>query len=481
MLHDTALGVDSPDRFAQMISGRRWRPLMYQRILGRKIGGLLLAGGGRLIVNAPPRHGKSEMTTFWTPAWFLSREPKRRVIISAYGAELASGKFGRDLRNFFAAFGHVDMPRRKGLSAHRWHTAAGGGVLAVGVGGPITGFGADLLILDDPVKNWEEARSARKRERLIEWFMTTFYTRGEPNASIVVTMTRWHEDDLTNWLLTRHGDPWELMRLPALADGDDMIGRPIGAALAPSRYGTGALLAMRHAMGEAGTWQAMFQQQPVHTSAARVYENFGNHNVDPKLELDINLPLHLSLDFNIVPGMHGCVGQFDTDAQRFTVRHVLFGQGLTVRGLLDQLAQWLGPRRPGLDRTGFPVLEVFGDAAGNQRWAGTSESCYHLIGQWMHHHGWPHRLRVPARNPPIRERVDAMNAALKDLDGQVRYLIHPTCKPLLADLAELTWDLSGRPAKSDVLRSHASDAESYRVWCLRPIRTGRPSAGKVDF
>ncbi len=468
----------APHLYAHLASDGTWQPFDYQVWLGGMIARSVFHGGGRLVVNAPPRHGKSELVSMWTPAWLLDNWPGRRVIIAAYGADLAAGKFGRELREHFRLNPHrrITLHRDHG-SPSLWHTPQGGGMLAVGVGGPITGFGADLLIIDDPVKNWEQASSPTSRRKLIEWFNSTFYTRAEPGASILVAMTRWHEDDLSGYLVREHGDPWRLLRLPALAEGDDPLGRAAGAPLCPARYDADALEAIRRATGPGGAWEAMYQQRPTGSVAARVYERFSEANISAAIAARDDLPLHLSIDFNINPGMHGCLGQHDMEADLLTVFEVIHGPRMSVRELMNRLGAWVEARG------GFrwPRLEVFGDAAGQQAWAGTSQNCYDIVRAFLDRTGWPNRLRLPSKNPPVLDRVLAFNEALCDMDGRVHYRVHPQCKPLIADLRGLQSDDRGLPDKRDRDRSHASDAEGYRVWMLRPIRRREPQVLPVAY
>jgi predicted phage terminase large subunit-like protein len=134
-------------------------------------------------------------------------------------------------------------------------------MVTAGIGGPITGRGGHLIVIDDPVKNWEEAASELIRQKHIDWFNSTLYTRAEPGASIVVLMTRWHEQDLAGYLLTEHQDDWQEIRLPALAEENDPLGRSIGDPLCPERYSSNALEQIRAAIGSR-MFNALYQQRP---------------------------------------------------------------------------------------------------------------------------------------------------------------------------------------------------------------------------
>ena len=148
-------------------------------------------------------------------------------------------------------------------------------MITAGVGGPISGIGGDLLIVDDPVKNWQEAYSGTYRTRLVDWFLSTFTTRAEPGATIVVVMTRWHVDDLAGYLLAEHGEAWTVLSMPAVAEGNDLLGRAAGEALCPQRYDRAALAGIRSAVGTE-VWEALYQQHPRAIGSGRVYENFSD-------------------------------------------------------------------------------------------------------------------------------------------------------------------------------------------------------------
>ena len=167
----------------------RWRHLVYIRTyLDRVTRGDLK----RLMLFVPPRHGKSEQTTIRYPTWRLERDPTLRVIVGAYNQILAN-KFSRKARRI--AVQRLDLSAER-VAVEDWETAQGGGFRVVGVGGGITGQGGDLIIIDDPVKNREEANSQAYRDRVWEWYTDDLYTRLEPGGAIILIMTRWHEDDL---------------------------------------------------------------------------------------------------------------------------------------------------------------------------------------------------------------------------------------------------------------------------------------------
>lgn len=212
----------------------------------------------KLIIELPPRHGKSELVTVRYPAYRLERTPSLRVIIGAYNDTLAR-KFSRRARRITGLRIALSDDR---TAAEEWETSEGGGVRAVGVGGGITGQGGDVIIIDDPVKSREEAESLTFRDRVWEWYTDDIYTRREPGAAIIVMMTRWHEDDLAGRILASDDGPnWTVIRLPALAEPNDPLGREEGEALCPDRYDEDALAEIRVVLG-AYSFDALYQQNP---------------------------------------------------------------------------------------------------------------------------------------------------------------------------------------------------------------------------
>jgi predicted phage terminase large subunit-like protein len=250
------------DTFAQRVSRGKWIPYPWLVFMLRYIEKKIRRGNARIIVTAPPRHGKSESISHWLPTWFLDLFPDRRVIEAAYGQDFAK-KWGRLVRNHFAEKNnqlftqlHPDQ-----TLAMNWATTRDGGMRSSGLDGTITGEGFDLGIIDDPHKNWEEAMSPAKRRHAIEWFNGTFYTRAEPNASIILMATRWHERDLPGYLINESEEEWEVINLPALAEEGDLLGREPGEALCPERYTKERLERIRGVIGS-HMFNALYQQHP---------------------------------------------------------------------------------------------------------------------------------------------------------------------------------------------------------------------------
>lgn len=211
----------------------------------------------RLIVSMPPRHGKSMLVSTAFPAWFLGRRPRAQLITATFSQEKADD-WGRAVRNQLASpwfrqvFGHGLAHDSRAV--RRFNTSQGGVYIATGIGGTITGRGADLLLIDDPHKGEEEARSPLQRGRVQSWFRSDAYTRLMPGGAIVIVQTRWHEADLAGYVqdeLAHEG--WEVLNLPAINEA--------GEALWPERFPLGALELIKASVGSRA-WEALYQGRP---------------------------------------------------------------------------------------------------------------------------------------------------------------------------------------------------------------------------
>jgi predicted phage terminase large subunit-like protein len=227
----------------------------------------------RLMVFMPPRHGKTLLASHLFPAYYLVRYPQQWVGMASYGAALAH-TLSRAAQGYFREGG--GEVRRTASAASHWETTQGGGIWAAGVGGPLTGKGGHLLTLDDPIKNAAEAASTTIRAAQRDWYASTFYTRAEPNAAVVIIQTRWHQEDLSGWLLAEESqddqpEGWHIVNLPALYETPlpifpaactvEVDWRSEGEALCPPRFDAPRLAKIRQRLGSY-FWAALYQQQP---------------------------------------------------------------------------------------------------------------------------------------------------------------------------------------------------------------------------
>ena len=246
-----------------------YRDAPHHRLIARKLEAVERGEITRLMITMPPRHGKSMLASEFFPAWYLGRNPDHYVVSAAYAQELADD-FGRKVKNQIedSAYAQIfpgvslagDSRAAKRFHIQDWtggyeHSLRQNGAFyAVGVGGPLTGRGAHLLLIDDPVKNREEADSELIRKKTKDWYTSTAYTRLMPGGRIVIIQTRWHEDDLSGWLIAEHQhEGWEVLDLPAI----DIDGKPLW----PEQYDLPALEKIKKAIGPRD-WSALYQQRP---------------------------------------------------------------------------------------------------------------------------------------------------------------------------------------------------------------------------
>ncbi|MBS0558441.1 MAG: phage terminase large subunit [Proteobacteria bacterium] len=216
----------------------------------------------RLMVLMPPGSAKSTYTSVVFPAWWLTIHPRSSIIAASHTADLAEhfSRLARDLVN--EQGNDIGLTVLTGdRSRERWQTSFGGRYAAVGLRGAVTGRRADLILIDDPIKSQHEADSAHIRNQTWDWFRFDLITRLTPRGRIVLIMTRWHEEDLGGRLLGQSDADWRVLRLPALAEEEDPLGRSVGTALWPEWEDSTALLRRRLAVGERAWW-ALYQQSP---------------------------------------------------------------------------------------------------------------------------------------------------------------------------------------------------------------------------
>ena len=241
----------------------------HHRHIAKKFNDLASGKINRLIINMPPRHTKSEFASFLLPAWMVGRNPKLKIIQATHTGELAV-RFGRKAKTLIDSDEYHKIfetrLREDSQAAGRWETAQGGEYFAAGVGGAITGRGADLLIIDDPHSE-QDAMSATAMESAYEWYTSGPRQRLQPGGKIVVVMTRWSTKDLTGKLLAHQkeakSDKWELVEFPALLDTGTKKERPVW----PEYWKMSELESVKATL-PVGKWSAQWMQQPTSEEGA---------------------------------------------------------------------------------------------------------------------------------------------------------------------------------------------------------------------
>ncbi|HOK14215.1 MAG TPA: phage terminase large subunit, partial [Candidatus Kapabacteria bacterium] len=238
----------------------------------------------RLIVCLPPRHGKSELISKYFPFWYLTTFSGKRLLLTSYEANFAA-YWGRKVRALIDSYGkYFNVAISNEASAANFFELSNNStMMTAGAGGALTGKGADLLIIDDPIKNAEEAHSPTIRQNIWDWFVSTAYSRLEPNGSCIIIMTRWHKQDLVGRLLEDFSSDWQLLKIPAIATSDDPLGRKPGEALWQERFPIDTLQQIQKQLGS--YWfNALYQQEPSDTANSlfkrenfKYFKQIGDH------------------------------------------------------------------------------------------------------------------------------------------------------------------------------------------------------------
>ncbi len=245
----------------------KWYPAKFLQHVSLRIALGVAKGGARIILSAPPRHGKSKLSTEHGPLWVLENFDNKNVVTTTYGADL-SEDFARAVRDHMQKNEDVlDVrPRSDANRIAKFLTNKGGALTSIGLGGPITGRGADVLFIDDFIKQIKEANSPAYRDYCWDWLRTTAMTRLEPGASVIIIATRWHHDDLIGRIIREfgtkeEGGEWEYIKYHAIARENDPLGRAPGEALFPQRYSVKTLNERRTLLGSM-YYDAIFDQEP---------------------------------------------------------------------------------------------------------------------------------------------------------------------------------------------------------------------------
>lgn len=521
----------TPASLAVRLSQGRFHTWNYVQLLSRKLVDVATGRCPRLIVVMPPRHGKSELVSKWFPVWYLENYQENRVILASYEAEFA-GKWGGKARDIIADNQDALTMRfnSKNPAMHHWETTEGGAMMCAGVGGPITGKGANIFIIDDYVKNSEEANSLTMREKIWDWYTSTARTRLEPGGAMVVMATRWHSDDLIGRLINPEfsnekgiREEWEVFCFPACAEPEterhysqfgvrvndlrmgamdsktkpireilaaeanpqwkDILGRKRGEALCPERYDENDLARIRGV--NLRDWFALFQQRPGdEADDGNVYHQFDERHHCKPLVRDDRMQLFVSMDFNVDP-MCSVIGQYDKSSgirqmERCEILEEIILPNSNTPDMMGKLMKELKKYQWGYTLE----VEIYGDAAGTQRSSQTQKTNWQIVAEYLSlDHTIHHKFIRRKANPAIVDRVNAMNTMLRSADGTMRmYIDDAKCPELVKDLKKVRWqqDSSGNSTglldKSDKKRTHISDAIGYQVeynFALRGKSGGR--------
>lgn len=450
----------------------------------------------RVIVNMGPRHGKSDLISKWAAVWYLDTFPNREIINAGYSNAFAR-EWGVKVRGTITT--NADKLRFSlspdSRAADRWNTTKGGGMRTAGTEGQMTGKGANLLVIDDPIKDAADADSPSERDRIWEWWVGTASTRlNDAEAGVILCMTRWHHDDLAGRLIRsgqQGGEHWDVLNLPAIAGLDDPLGRQPGEALWPKitntrtgksvvKFPIEALLAIKNRDPE--VFAAQYQGIPANLiGAGNVYKQFAPANLSRTLAFDPRYPLIWALDFNVNP-MSAVLGQIvpvqtpmsfllTGNLREFRVlQELVLPQSDTMsmcRAFQERTSKYLDQLPPGGRKL---VVHVYGDRSGqSSKTSGLTD--YEVIKDYFTGaHDYLLVMKLSRKNPRVKDRTNAVNMLLCNGAGQRRMVIHESCQELKKDFEQLKWrcDSAGNSLgdidkKADSQRSHISDALGYAV------------------
>lgn len=268
--------------FSQLLDPRfevAWFHQIIANALERAFDAVQNGRKARIILTLPPRHGKSTLVSHNFPAWVLGKDPRSKFILTTYGAELSekNGQKARDLildPRYQIIFPEIEL-RQDSKAKAKWMTKQGGEFLATGIGGAVTGFGANYILIDDPHKDRAEAESEVMRENVIEYYKSTLYSRLEGYGCVILIMQRWHIADLVGYVLEeseskkKQGlphDEWEVINFPAIAEEDEYhdsrLVRRAGEALWPSKFPLPVLNNIRE-QSQVYNWASQYMQDPI--------------------------------------------------------------------------------------------------------------------------------------------------------------------------------------------------------------------------
>lgn len=485
----------SPAATAATLTAEDQRPYIvypHVKIVSDAVRNAVAGTGPRyLIINMPPQFGKSTTCSIWTPVWYLNNWPWKKVIVCGYGNSFAA-EFGGTVRDIVAKNrGTLSFHLSESSQAkNSWKTNHDGAMYSAGIGGQVTGKGANLLIIDDPVKNRDEAESLVERERVWGFWQTTASSRIAKDAVVLIILTRWHEDDLAGRLMDPKYNPdyklWHTIVLPAFCDSpNDALGRKIGESLCPDLFPDDFLRFKMNAAG--GDAAALYQQKPRgEDGAGNVYGNYHSDGNMVRLDRDPALPLCWSLDFNRDP-FSTVIAQFREFWGEFAhltnekivqievltelIRHDVDTETM-CRAFVDATKKYVNMQR------GRVPLHIYGDTSGNQKRTSAGDDTDWIIVKnfFKRYPEYKVRYFVGNSNPNIKGRTNSVNNALKTIDGYRHLKIDPSCVELEKDFLEVRWarDAHGNPLptidKKDSARTHVSDALGYLVWQLLGLR-----------
>lgn len=451
----------------------------------------------RLMVFMPPQHGKSELTSRRLPAFMLGLSPKLKIAGCSYSADLARS-FNRDVQRIIDNEVYQELFPGTTLSKSNVKNSARGNYLrnadmfevvghsgfykSVGVGGSLTGTPVDIGLIDDPVKDRAEANSPTYRKKVWEWYEDVFLTRLHNGSQQLLTMTRWHKDDLAGKILNAEKDKWEVINLEGVKRKvfHPKDPRKVGEALWGERHSLEKLLGVEKRSER--TFNALYQGDPKASGSNLFAYNFKYSEHVGSYPFRFDLPLHYSLDFNVSPYMTGILGQiwkedtpYKTYRKHFVLRISKIYTLKPPRNQAEQLGRELvNESVRGIIPNVTPTFFLYGDASGNNRTGlgGDTNTLFKDVAKGLGPYKAYCKKRIPSSNPGYKSiskgmvgRRDFLNGCLNG-EYPIKIEVDESCSELVTDLEEAEADINGRLLKrknSDGVEEigHMMDAFCY--------------------
>lgn len=333
--------------FFYLSHGKQYDLLRHQKYITDKLQLIIDGEQKYYIIEIPPQHGKSTVITETFPAYYLMRNPDSLAMVVSYSEELYK-KFGRKNREKFRLFSdslfdlkissETSSVSEWGIDGHL------GSLYSTSILGGATGRGARLLIIDDPIKNRAEAESKTIRDKIYNEWQDTFYSRLTADASVIVIMTRWHEDDLAGRLLKEMSLPWEEIKIPAIAEENDLLGREPGEPLAPEIGKDKTWAKKTKAVAGSRGWASLYQQRPV-LAGGNIFKKSWVKYYVPTIEMKVKF--NLGDDVAVMPERFDIEVQSwdctfkDSDTSDYVAGHV-WGKKNADRYFLDRHHERMG-------------------------------------------------------------------------------------------------------------------------------------------
>lgn len=436
----------------------------------------------------PPQHGKSELVSRMLPAYILGKQPTSKIVLASYSGDLASS-FNRECQRYIDSDAYHLLFPQTHLSKSNVVTTSGnelrnsdifetvgyrGFLKTVGAGSPLTGTPADFAIIDDPVKDLLEATSATYQQRNWDWYNDVLLTRLHNDSRVLLTQTRWDENDLAGLILKKQAElglnEWTIINLPAIKETNDNPEDPrqIGEALWEERHSKERLMQVQKQ--SIRTFQSLYQQNPQPTQAGgEFYKSFKVERDVKKVLYNPTAPIHLTFDFNVNPGMHASAWQIESVGEKKIAKKIKEFQTKspmnTTKGICNEFKRVFPAHNAG--------LFIYGDPSGKNEDTRSEKghNDFSIIAQELIN--YKPSLRVLSAHPSVTMRGNFINSVFEGNIKTLMLIIGDNCPLSIADYLYLKEDSDGTKLKSKAKDTttgityekygHLSDGDDYFI------------------